>query len=131
MFWAADEFAERGKYSFGGWLRGNDVNVCVRVVKFLCGSLADGADFDLVEIGNVEFAFGKTFQEKLDAVRAREDQPVVTVKVVKCFVETVVGVGFTDLDGWADKNFCAVVFECIGELLRLRSCACDNDRYSF
>jgi hypothetical protein len=104
--------------------------VCVCVVEFFGGSLADGADFDFVEVFGFVSALEQAFHEELDAVGARENQPVVAVEVSECFVEAIVVVGFTNLDCWANKHLGAVALERVGQFRRLRRRARDYDRSS-
>ena len=92
----------------------------VGVVEFVCGPLADRADFDLVEVGDLLSTIGETFQEIFDAIGAREDKPVVTVEMLERFVESIVVIGLANLDGRANDDFSAVAFEYRGQIGGLR-----------
>jgi len=103
----------------------------VGVVEFVCGPLADRADFDLVEVGDLLSTIGETFQEIFDAIGAREDKPVVTVEMLERFVESIVVIGLTNLDGRANDDFSAVAFEYRGQIGGLRHRARDYNCSSF
>jgi len=83
----------------------------VGVMQFVCGLLANRADFDVVQVGDLLSAIGEALEEELDAVCAREDEPVVTVEMLERFVESIVVVGLANLDGRANDDFSAVAFE--------------------
>src|SRR5215213_54581 len=103
----------------------------VGVVEFVCGLLTNRADFDLVEIGDLLSAVGKTFQEIVDAVSARKDEPVVTVEMVECFIESIEVVGLANLDGWANYDVCAETFKHCGQIRSLRRRARDDNGTPF
>jgi hypothetical protein len=83
-------------------------------------SAGDRADLDLVEVGNLLSAIGETLQEIVDAVGAGEDQPIVTVEMIECLVESIVVVGFANLDGRANDHVRAVDLEHCGQVRSLR-----------
>ena len=63
-----------------------------------------------------------------DAVCAREDEPVVAVKIFDGFVQWRVAFRLDDLDGRARDDARAVAFQLGGEFSRLRPCTCDDNR---
>src|SRR5690242_17420112 len=101
------------------------MDVCV--VKFVCGALANCTNSNLVEIRDCEAAIGKAFEEELGAVGAREDQPVVTVKMIERFVEAFVVIGFAYLDRGTYDHVRAVTLEHCCQVRSLRRCTRDNN----
>ena len=118
-FAATRKFAQRRENAFRLCVRGYEVDVHVRVAKFVRGGFTDRADFEIVEFFDSHAADIQASQEVFDAVRAGEDQPVVAVQMIDGFVETLITFGFGYVDGWAGYDSRSEVFESCDKRLRL------------
>src|ERR1051326_8723906 len=88
----------------------------VRIAQFVCGSLADRADFYVVELIDFDPALVQAAQEVFDGVGAGKDEPVVAVEMVDGFVEAFVSFGCGDLDRRTNDDLRTVLFELADEV---------------
>src|ERR1700682_462923 len=123
----ADVSFERGEHSFCFELRGHDIDVDVGGSQSFRRSVADGTDAQLVKFIGLMSARFHTAQEIVDAVDARENDPIVTVKMSNRFVQPLVAFGLGNLDRGAEQHPRAILFKFRNELGGLRTCTRDHD----
>ncbi len=75
------------------------------------GCFANRADSQFVERTGLMVARLQATQEIFDAVNAGEDDPVIAVEVIHCFVEPLVTFGLGNFNGGTKQNARAVMFQ--------------------
>src|SRR3712207_621580 len=95
---AAEEILQRLEDSLGLKLLRHEVYVHALVREPVGRRVADGADAQLVQLGNVLARRFEPAAEMLDRVRAREDEPVVAEKIFNRVVQLGVTLGRRDLN---------------------------------
>ena len=105
-----------------------DIDVNLSLSEFLSGRFSDRANAELIQVTHASLLRVEAAKKKLDGVCAREDQPVVTVKVIDCLVEAIIVVELFDFDSRTAENVCAVRLERLDKVLGLGCSARDNDR---
>src|SRR6185436_1230021 len=107
-FTAANKIRQRGENSLRFEFSRYDIYMNVRVTKSICCRFADCARLQFVQVFNLLSFRSEATQKEIDSVDAREDEPVVPIEVIDCFIKLVVTFRVTDFNCRTEHHLRAV-----------------------
>src|SRR5438093_6574390 len=93
----------------------------IKILHALCCSWTDGGDLRPADFAGVVIQFKKNFEKRLDPVRARKNNPVVTVRILHKLRERAQIARWLDPNRRQLKHICAECTQLAAECARLFS----------
>src|SRR6185312_10297267 len=129
-FSAAQESLKSGKDTFRPGVSRNHVHMDVQLSQSLCGRFANDANLQLVKTRRISAQRSQAPKEIVHRVDAGQYQPVIAVKMVYRFIQTLIVVKLLNFNCGTGDYLSAISLEFLCKLVSLSESTSDHDSAS-